>query len=386
MLVERRKDLRGKNQLEAGLTWAKLTFGRSVKDEESIFVVPKELQAGVATSVLMKGTIFYKDELLDLLLDLIDPLAPSQKKQIPISEAEAKEGEKNNLPSNDLLDIIGETTSYNGFYGFSEKPFEVVANPEFFYPAPSQLDVLTSLIDGIKNRKGIMSITGEVGTGKTTLIHFLLHCLDETVKTVFIGYPPITFEELLSNILLGIDQVVVEETKQTLLSQLSRYLMEKIGDDETLVVIIDEAQNLPAEVMREVGKIFEGNSCVATRLQIVLVGQPEFQRKIRTSSLRQLDEKIRIKCETIALTKEESKKYIDHRLELVGGRSQEVFTPQAISMITSYARGFPRVINILCDQALMIGYGLSKRRIDEDIIRKAIKDMGHPIGAKAYSR
>jgi general secretion pathway protein A len=99
-------------------------------------------------------------------------------------------------------------------------------------------------------------------------------------------------------------------------------------------------------------------------------------------SLRQLDRKIRIKCQTIALTKEESKKYIDHRLELVGGRSEEVFTSQAITMIINYARGFPRVINILCDQAFMIGYGLSKKRVDEDIIREAIKDMEGPIEQK----
>ncbi len=378
MLVERRKDLRGKNQLDAGLTWAKLTFSRSAKDEESIFIVPKELQAGVVTSVLMKRTIFYKDE----LLDLIDPLAPSQKEQILIREAEAKEGEKNSLSSNDLLNIIGEATSYNGFYGFSEKPFEVVANPGFFYPAPSHLGVLTSVINGIENREGLMSITGEVGTGKTTLVHYLLDCLDERVKTVFIGHPPITFEELLSDILLGLDQVVVGETKQALLSQLRRYLMEKIGEDETVVGIIDEAQNLPVKVMGELGTLFGGNPWGARRLQFVLVGQPEFQHKIRTASLRQLDRKIRIKCQIIALTKEESKKYIDHRLELVGGRSQEVFTSPAISMIISYARGFPRVINILCDQAFMIGYGLSKRRVDEDIIRKAIKGMNDPIEQK----
>ena len=371
MLVERRKDLRGQNQLEAGLTWAKLTFGRSAKDKESILVVPKELQTGAATRVLMKKTIFHKDE----LLDLFDPLAPSQKEQILIREAEDREVEENNLSSDDLLNIIGETTSYNGFYGFSEKPFEVVPNPEFFYPTPGHLDVLTSVINGIENRKGLMSVTGEVGTGKTMVIHYLLHCLDERIKTALIVHPPMTFEELLSNILLGLDQVVVEETRQALLNQLSRYLMEKIGGDETVVVIIDEAQNLPAEVMGELGTLFEGNPGVARRLQIVLVGQPEFQHKISTPRLRQLDRKIRIKCQTIALTKEESKKYIDHRLELVGGRSEEVFTSQAISMIISYARGFPRVINIICDQAFMIGYGLSKRRVDEDIIRDAIKDM-----------
>jgi len=381
MLAERRKDLRGKNQLEAGLTWARLAFGRSAKDKESIMVVPKEVEAGNATKVLMKRTIFFKDE----LLDMIDPSAIRRKKQILTKEAETKEVEENNLSLDDLLNIIGETASYNGFYGFSENPFEVVPDPKSFYSAPSHLDVLTSVINGIENRKGLMSITGEVGTGKTTLIHFLFHCLDERVKTVFIVHPLITFEELLSIILLNLDQVVREETKQALLSQLSEYLMEKMGEDETLVVIIDEAQNLPVEVMEEIERLFEVNPRVAQRLEVIFAGQPEFQNKISTPRLRQLNQKIGLRCQINALTKEESKKYIDHRLKLVGSKSWEVLTPKAISMIIGYARGIPRIINILCDNAFMIGYGLSKRRVDEDIIRKAIKDMEGPIRRNLFA-
>ncbi len=377
MLAERRRDLRGKTRLEAGLTWARLTFGGSAKDKESIFIVPKELEAGHATRVLMKRTIFYKDE----LLDMVDPLFLSQRKQMLTREAGTKEVEKSSLSPDDLLNIIGEATSYNEFYGFSGKPFEVVPDPEFFYPSPSHIDVLTSVIYGIESKKGLMCITGEVGTGKTTLIHFLLHCLDERVKTALIVYPSITFEELVSNILLGLDQRVVEETKQTLLSQLNGYLTEKIGEDETLVVIVDEAQNLSAEVMEELGTLFEVSRWVA-RLQIIFVGAPEFQDKISAPRLRQFGRKIRIKCQISALTEEESRKYIDHRLKLVGSRSREVFAPEAISMIISYARGFPRVINILCDNAFMIGYGLSERRVDENIIRKAIEDMKVPIQQK----
>jgi general secretion pathway protein A len=370
MLAERRRDLRGVPRLEAGLTWAKLTFSGSAKDKESIFIVPKELEAGHATRVLMKRTIFHNDE----LLDMVDPLFLSRRKQMLTKEAEIKEVEKSSLSPDNLLNIIGEATSYNEFYGFSEKPFEVVPNPEFFYPSQSYLDVLTSVIYGIENKKGLMCITGEVGTGKTTLIHFLLHCLDERVKTALIVHPSITFKELVSNILLGLDQRVVEETKQTLLSQLDGYLTEKIAEDETLVVIVDEAQNLPAEVMEEMGTLFEMSRWGA-RLQIIFVGAPEFQDKISAPRLRQFDQKIRVRCQISPLTEEESRKYIDHRLRLVGSSSREVFVPEAICMIISYARGFPRVINVLCDNAFMIGYGLSERRVNEDIVRKAIEDM-----------
>jgi general secretion pathway protein A len=340
-------------------------------------VVPKELKAGHATRVLMKRTIFYKDE----LLDMVDPLVLSRKKQAPTREAEAQEVEEDYLSPGDLLNIIGEAASYGGFYGFSEKPFEVVPNPEFFYSSSSHLSVLTSVINGIESRKGLMSVIGEVGTGKTTLIHFLLHCLEERVKTSLIVHPSVTIEALVSNILRGLDQVVVEETRQALLGQLRGYLTEKVGEDETLVVIVDEAQNLPAEVMEEFGTLFEVNPWRG-RLQVIFVGAPEFQRKISRPRLRRFGRKIGIRCQITALTEEESREYIDHRLKLVGSRSRDVFTPEAISMIVRYARGFPRVINILCDNAFMIGYGLSRKRVDAEIIREAIKNMEFPITRK----
>ena len=177
----------------------------------------------------------------------------------------------------------------------------------------------------------------------------------------------------------------MEETKQALLSQLNGYLTEKIGEDKTLVVIVDEAQNLPAEVMEELGTLFEVSRWVA-RLQIIFVGAPEFQHKISVPPLTQFCRKIGIRCQISALTEEESRKYMDHRLKLVGSGSREVFTPAAISMIISYARGFPRVINILCDNAFMIGYGLSKKRVDEDITRQVIKGMEVPIQQKLIPR
>ena len=381
MLAERRGDLRGKTRLEAGLTWARLMFGDSTKDKESIFVVPKEFEAGHATRVLMKRTIFYKDE----LLDMVDPLALSRKKKSLTTETETKEVEKHSLSPDGLLSMMGGATSYNEFYGFSEKPFEVVPDPQFFYSSPSHLSVLTSVINGIESRENLVCVTGEVGTGKTTFVHFLLHCLEEKVKTALIAYPSNTFEELVSNILLSLDQEVVEETKQALLDQLNGYLMQRISEEETLVVIVDEAQNLPSEVMEELGTFYEGGRWVS-RLQIILVGAPELEHKISTPRLRRFDREIGVRCQISPLTEEESTKYIDHRLKLVGSRSREVFTPEAISLIVRHARGFPRVINILCDNTFMIGYGLSKTRVDEDMVRQAIGDMETPTQQKLIPR
>jgi len=272
---------------------------------------------------------------------------------------------------------------YNEFYGFSEKPFEVTPNPKFLYFTSSHREALDTMMKGIKNRWGFVCITGEVGTGKTTLIHSLLNRLDEKVKTVFIFHTLITFKELLTNILLELDLEVMEKSKEALLKHLVQYLLHKLGKDETLAVIIDEAQNLSKEVMGEMGKLSELEPQIAVRLQIVFVGQPEFEDILNLPGLRQLNQRIGIRRKINALTEEESKEYIEHRLKLVGSSSSETFTPKAISMIISYAQGIPRVINILCDNAFLIGYGLSRKKVDTDIIREVIESMEGPVPRQA---
>ena len=272
---------------------------------------------------------------------------------------------------------------YNSFYGFSEKPFEVVPDHTFFYFTSSHRDALTTLIDGLKERRGFISITGEVGTGKTTLIHLLLKSLDEKVKTVFIFHTTLSFEELLRTILVELDLTVIGEDKQALLSQLKGYLMQ-IAEDETVAVIIDEAQDLSEEVAEEIGRRLGTEKWVSRRPQVIFFGQPEFEHKLKSQGLRQLSQCIAIRREIEALSKEESEAYIDHRLKRVGSSRSRLFTPEAIALIVSYAQGIPRVINVLCDQALLIGYGSSKKKIDADIIREAINDMEGPLSKKPW--
>jgi general secretion pathway protein A len=257
---------------------------------------------------------------------------------------------------------------YNEFYGFSEKPFEVTPDPRFLYLTPSHREALDSMIDGIKNRRGFISITGEAGTGKTTLIHSLLNSLGEKVKTIYIFHSTITFKELLKTILSELDLGVGEESEPAFLYRLVKYLTQ-MGADETLAIIIDEAQNLAEELMQEL-QMF--SDLEAKAIQIVLVGQPESQ------GLSQFKQRIRIKHQIRALTGEESMDYIDRRLRLVGRSSSQMFTPKALSMICSYAQGIPRIINILCDNAFLMGYNLSQKKIDVDIIREVIKDIKGP--------
>jgi general secretion pathway protein A len=264
---------------------------------------------------------------------------------------------------------------YNEFYGFSKKPFELTPDPEFLYLTPGHREALASMISGIRERRGFISITGEVGTGKTTLIHYLLSTLDEKVKTIFIFHTTITFRDLLKNILLELDLAVAEESKTGLLDQLTQCLTRMAIRDETLAIIIDEAQHLSKEVMEEL-RMF--SNLEPKVIQIVFVGQPEFEDKLNSQDLRQLKQKIEIKRQIRPLSEEESKEYIDHRLRLVGSSSSEVFTPKAVSMISLYAQGIPRIINILCDNAFLIGYSLSKKKVDVDIIREVKKNIEGP--------
>jgi general secretion pathway protein A len=163
----------------------------------------------------------------------------------------------------------------------------------------------------------------------------------------------------------------VEGNNKSLLSQLSDYL-EKLAMGETLVVIIDEAQNLPREVMEELARLGEMTPLTSNRLQIVFVGQPEFEDNLTAPNLRQLHQRIGIRCQITNLTEEESREYIENRLKLVGSSGSEAFSPNAISTILIHAKGIPRTINILCDNAFLIGYGLSRKRIDAEIIGEAI--------------
>lgn len=264
---------------------------------------------------------------------------------------------------------------YNEFYGFSERPFELTPNPRFLYLTRSHREALASMTHGIKNRKGFISMTGGVGTGKTTLIHSLLNHLDQKVKTVLIFHTTITFIDLLKTVLQELDLTTVKENRMDLLHQLIQYLVLMGKRDETLVIIIDEAQKLPQKVMEELQMFSDLRS---KGIQIVFVGQPELEDKLNSESLKQLRQSIEIRRQIRGLSEEESKEYIDHRLTLVGSSSSQIFSPEALSLICSYAQGIPRVINTLCDNALLMGSNSFKKKIEVDIVREVIKNMEGP--------
>lgn len=265
---------------------------------------------------------------------------------------------------------------YNDFYGFSEEPFNVTPDPRFLYLTPSHREALASMMYGIKERKGFISITGEVGTGKTTLIHTLLMKLDRHVKSVFIFHTHISFEELLKSVLTELDIPVPDHGKAALLNALNQNLIGRLSKNENVALIIDEAQNLGKDVLEELRQLSNLETPRLKLLQIVLVGQPELEAKLNSPELRQLKERIGIRRRIEPLSPEDCEKYIDRRLKQVGSSAQEAFTKEAIALISGCGRGIPRRINTICDNALLIGYGLSRQRIDGDIVREVMKDLG----------
>ena len=231
------------------------------------------------------------------------------------------------------------------------------------------------MIYGVNERKGFIALTGEVGTGKTTLIYTLLNNLSEKVKTVFIYHTTATFEQLLKTILHKLDVTVENEDKTSLLQKLNEYQIQRLSKEETLAIIIDEAQNLPIGVMEELRMLSNLETSKSKLFQILLVGQPELEKMFNSENLRQLKQRIGIRRHIKPLNPEECKEYIHHRLNLVGSSSSKVFSSDAISLIVNFSRGIPRTINILCDNAFLIGYGLSQSKIKEKIIREVIEDL-----------
>jgi type II secretory pathway predicted ATPase ExeA/phage tail protein X len=256
---------------------------------------------------------------------------------------------------------------------------------------PQHKEALASMIYGIKERWGFISITGEVGTGKTTLLYTLLNNLTDKVKTVFIYHTDTTFKQLLKNILLELGVKVNHQDKLTLLRELNEYLINQLDHQVTVAVIIDEAQNLSKDVMEDIRMLSNLETCKSKLLQLVLVGQPELEVKLNSEEMRQLKQRIVIRRHIKPLTFVESKQYIDHRLQLVGSSSSSVFTRDAISMICRYSKGIPRNINIICENAFLIGYSLSKKTITAQIIKEVINDMNgssvpeRPRGTTDYS-
>jgi len=263
---------------------------------------------------------------------------------------------------------------YTRFYNLKTKPFDITPDPEFLYLTESHREAYASMLYGIQERKGIIAITGEVGTGKTTLIYSLLQNISKKVNTVFIYHTNISFEQLLKTVLIELNISFQKTDKISMLRCFNDYLLDRYHAGEITAIIVDEAQNLQDTVLEDLRMLSNLETSHSKLFQLVLVGQPELNAKLNSVHLRQLKQRISIRQHMKPLSHRESKDYIRHRLRIAGG-SLKIFDNKAIDRICAQANGIPRMINVICDNALLIGYSKSSKKIGIKIVDEVISDM-----------
>ena len=268
---------------------------------------------------------------------------------------------------------------YNKFYNFRENPFSVTSDPEYFYSSHHHSDAFSHLVYGIEQRKGIIVITGEIGTGKTTLCRALLNRLDPRIKTALILNPYFSEIQLLQMIVKDLGIQGNFKNKLELIDTLNTFLLEESAQGNNVAVIIDESQNLNVRQLEQIRLLSNLETEKTKLLQIVLVGQPELLDKLKLPALRQLTQRIAVRYHILPLEKGEVNEYVLHRLRVASnptdGRVAVQFTSKALDAIYLYSKGTPRLINILCDRALLSGYVSETATIDEQIIYKCAREV-----------
>jgi general secretion pathway protein A len=264
---------------------------------------------------------------------------------------------------------------YTKFYGFKEKPFEITPNPRFLYLSENHKEALAHLTYAVRERKGFTVITGEVGTGKTTLVQTLLSRLDGNVKTAYLFNPMMDSTDFLHYICEDLGLKGQKRSKGQYLAELHNFLMTCYTRNESVVVIIDEAQNLDPKLLEEVRLLTNLETAKSKLLQVILIGQPELNDTLNRISCRQLKQRISLRYHIQPLNKEDTKKYIKKRLIMAGAFDPNIFTLKALNKIYDYSKGIPRLINIVCDNALLTGYANEQKVISDKIIREVTSGL-----------
>lgn len=264
---------------------------------------------------------------------------------------------------------------YLEHYGLKEMPFNITPDPRFLFFAAHHREAFDHLLYGIENRKGFIELTGEVGSGKTTLCRAILASLSERVKTALVLNPSLTETQLLRAILNDFGLSVKGRDRLDYIEQLNTFLLEETKAGNNVAVIIDEAQDLTPDVMEQVRLLSNLETDQHKLLQIVLAGQPELRERLSQPELRQLRQRIMVRCYLRPLSEDETGLYIAHRLAVAGANSGVGFDDGAVAMIYDYARGIPRTTNFVCDRAMMAGFVAGAYVIKTGQVKRALDDM-----------
>lgn len=264
---------------------------------------------------------------------------------------------------------------YRSFFNLTCKPFDLIPNPEFMFLSKTHKKAITYLDYGIRERVGFILLTGEVGSGKTTIIRELINKHLGRVVLAKVFNTNVNSLQLLSMINDDFDLPVQGRDKVELLRDLNHFLVEQYGKGNQPLLIIDEAQNLSLETLEEIRMLSNLETSDSKLLQIILVGQPELRSLLAKPELRQLRQRISIQCNLQPLNRQEVEEYIFHRLQVAGNREALRFEPEALDLIFRYSCGIPRLINITCDFLLLAAFSEEVRDINEEIIRDIVGDL-----------
>jgi general secretion pathway protein A len=255
-------------------------------------------------------------------------------------------------------------------------PFNVTSDPAFFFLSDKHKEALSHLLYGVTQRKGIIVITGEIGTGKTTLCRFFLDQLAKNTKTALILNPYFSEVQLLEAIMKDFGISIKQKTRLSFIWEFNRFLLHEAQSGNNVVLIIDEAQNLRPTQLEQIRLLSNLETEKDKLMQIVLVGQPELNRKLNMYELRQIQQRIMVRYHIAPLDKGDVDRYIKHRLAVAGPGSRVRFNEEAVHAVSDFSAGIPRLINIICDRALLAGFTAEADMIDFNIIRRCIEELG----------
>jgi type II secretory pathway predicted ATPase ExeA len=265
---------------------------------------------------------------------------------------------------------------YQKFFGLQESPFNMNPDPRYLFMTKQIQEALAGLTYGIQNRKGFILLTGEVGTGKTTLLNRLLDWLrGQKVSTAYIFNSRLEVDHLFDFMMAEFEIPCKSRDKSQVLMRLNQWLLDRYRAGETAVLIVDEAQNLSPEVLEEIRLLTNLETSTEKLLQIVLTGQPELEEKLKLPELRQLRQRITLRCRTATLSLEETFGYIAERLRIAGANGEPIFSKEAIETAHTYSCGIPRVVNLLCEHALINSYVDGLRPVPAQVVEAVAREF-----------
>lgn len=280
---------------------------------------------------------------------------------------------------------------YCEFYGFRESPFTITPNPRFLFLSDTHRDALAHMMYAVDNHVGFVELTGEVGTGKTTLLRTFLSRLDNWGhRTALVFNPCLSSLELLKSVNREYGLVWESESRVDLLQTLNNFLLEQKAAGRSVVLVMDEAQNLSPEVLEQIRLISNLETETDKLIQIVLSGQPELLSVLAREELRQLNQRITVRYHLLPMDFASMQRYIDHRMELAGCHRAAQFSPPALKRIFRFSGGVPRLVNVVCDRALLIGFIQESRVISGSMAAQAVSEVAgrapYGMAARLYRR